>query len=393
MTNKSYIDAYNPEGKNLDVCKKCGICLQKCPVMQMGEEESRAEKHRLQIGEEPLRVLNECTLCFNCDHYCPHGMNPFALIMERLAEKVVRSGDGIPDKLKYLFGGYSKPSVFSDVYQGLSDDEKAVLDQWEVPPPKSKEVLFIGCTGREFPLKIEKSTVLKSLPKYGPRDACCGDICSRYGDFDILTQTADRTLKMFEKLEVERLVCYCGGCANIFLNVWTKYLDVSLPFKIISIWEWLWEKVQNESLQIQQTIGMKFALTDACYCTEMGDNFLQAIRGLHYAAGIEIVELQNNQYHNLCCGAMGMARDNKDYMTPFKIAEKKVKQVIDTQVSDLAYYCVGCYPTLVDGCKNSGIKTHYSLDYILWALGDELTTEVENKLSIQKDLIVKRMLE
>jgi Fe-S oxidoreductase len=390
--HRSYIDAFNPEGKDLDVCKNCGVCLQKCPVMQMEKKESLAEKHRLQNGEEPLRVLNECTLCFNCNHYCPHGLNPFALIMERMAQKVVKSGNGIPENLQYLFTGHGNTSVFADIYQMLSDKENAILDKWEVPPPQSREVLFIGCIGREIPLKIENSKVLKSLPKYGPRNACCGDLCFRYGDFNIFSQTVNRTSELFEELRTKRLICYCGGCTNTFKNIWKDYLGVTLPFEIISIWEWLWEKVQSKSLHIQKKFSMKVALTDSCYSTELGDNFLQSVRGLHHAAGIEIVELKNNQYNNLCCGAMGMARDHTDFSAPFSIARKKVKQVTDTQATDLAYYCPGCYLTLADTCKNAGIKTHYSLDYILSALGDEFSVEMEDKLSIQSSLIVKKLL-
>ena len=52
--------------------------------MQMGKEESRAEHARLRNGEETLRVLKECTFCYNCNRYCPHGLNPLALIITAL---------------------------------------------------------------------------------------------------------------------------------------------------------------------------------------------------------------------------------------------------------------------------------------------------------------------
>ena len=87
MARKTYIDAFDPEGKSRNVCEKCGLCLQECPVMKMEKAESQAEMGRLLKGQETERVLNECTFCFSCNHYCPQGLRPYALIMERAAEK------------------------------------------------------------------------------------------------------------------------------------------------------------------------------------------------------------------------------------------------------------------------------------------------------------------
>ena len=65
MANKTYLDAFDPDGQSRNVCEACGLCLQQCPVMKMGKEESRAEIGRLLRGQETQRVLNECTFCFN----------------------------------------------------------------------------------------------------------------------------------------------------------------------------------------------------------------------------------------------------------------------------------------------------------------------------------------
>lgn len=43
------------------------------------EAESQAEMGRLLRGEDPELLLNECTFCFGCTHYCPHGLKPYAI--------------------------------------------------------------------------------------------------------------------------------------------------------------------------------------------------------------------------------------------------------------------------------------------------------------------------
>jgi ferredoxin len=44
MANKTYIDAFDPEGKSGSVCEKCGLCLQQCPVMKMEKAACREQR-------------------------------------------------------------------------------------------------------------------------------------------------------------------------------------------------------------------------------------------------------------------------------------------------------------------------------------------------------------
>ena len=88
MESKAFIDAFDPEEKSEDICQYCGLCLQQCPVMKMQKAESQAEIRRLIKGQVTQRVLDECTFCSSCNYYCPHGLRPFVLIMERALETI-----------------------------------------------------------------------------------------------------------------------------------------------------------------------------------------------------------------------------------------------------------------------------------------------------------------
>jgi Fe-S oxidoreductase len=390
MASKSYIDAFDPEGKSSSICTNCGICLQKCPVMQMDKDESKSEMANLLSGTEPKRVLNECTFCFSCNSYCPHGLRPYALIMERLAEKIRKLDKGIPPYIDYYMTGKGDSNVFWDVYDSLSKNEKEILDRWQVIPPRSKEVLFIGCTGRQIPQEIEKSKVLEELPKYGPRTACCGDLSYRFGDHRTFSETVERTRQLLTGLDTERLVCYCGSCANSLGNIWPNYHGVKLPFEVVSIWEWLWEKVQKGELKAKRNISKKMAITDSCYSSELGDRFYEAIRGLHETAGIEVIELKNNRYDNLTCGAVSIVRNNFDYMEGVKEARKKIAQVRESGAGDIACYCPACFGQLRIGAQRAGLKLHYSLEEILWAFGDEYTVPLETRVAQQTELVTQK---
>ena len=357
----------------------------------MDKEEARAEHARLRNGEETLRVLKECTFCYNCNKYCPHGLNPLALIMERIAENIKQTRKAVPEYLRYLFTGHGETSVFADAYKLLPDTERAVLDTWERYPSKSDEVLFVGCIGREIPYGIEQSSALKTLPKYAPRDACCGELPFRMGDFKAFTQTVERTSGLFEGLKTDRLICYCGSCSHSFNNIWREYLDAKPPFEIITVWEWLWEKVQQGELKVQRKIERKVALTDSCYASELGDRFFEAVRGLHEAAGMEVVELSNNRYDNLCCGMPSIIRNNFDIFEPIRVAEKKIEQVQEAKVSDVFCYCPGCFMQLGRPAKNAGMETHYSLEEILWALGDDYPVPLRKRTKVQGKLFMEKL--
>ena len=129
MLSTTYLDAFIPEGTDQNECIKCGVCLQNCPVMKMSQEESEAEITRLINGEETERVLNECTFCFSCNHYCPNGLKPYNLIMERMATKNRENNVELPPFISYMINGKDEPGFFNEQYETAPVENKAVLQK------------------------------------------------------------------------------------------------------------------------------------------------------------------------------------------------------------------------------------------------------------------------
>ena len=371
MVSTSYLDGFIPEGTDQNECIKCGICLQNCPVMKMSQEESEAEIARLANGEEPKRVLNECTFCFSCNHYCPNGLKPYNLIMERMAAKNQENNVELPPFISYMINGRNEPGFFNDQYDAAPAENKTILQKWYEIPSKAKDTLYIGCYGRTIPFGIENSKTLESLPKYGPRDTCCGEIPHRFGDYQSFSEIADKTYRRLSFLETDRLVCYCGSCANYFGNVWPNCHGLKLPFEIISLYEWLWEQYQAGALKIQKKVARDIVISDSCYASELGDRFIDSVRELHEAAGMNVVELENNKYDSLCCGFASMIRGNHDPSGVTPEAKKKVDQILATQINDVSVNCPGCMGSLSQVVKGSNIKIHFAISEILLAFGDD----------------------
>ncbi len=373
MVSKSYIDAFDPGGKSSEACIDCGECLQRCPVMQMGGEESREEIGRLLAGEEPRRVLDECTFCYSCNSFCPHGLRPYNLIMERMTASNRERGVEVPPYWSYMMTGKGEAGYFFDIYKTLPEEDQAILDKWSVPPPAAKDTLFIGCYGRTVCNQLEHSRTLAGLPKYGPREACCGEIPHRFGDYGYFSELVERTRGMLESLDTERLVCYCGSCSNYLGNVWPDYHGVELPFPVISLYEWLWEKYKAGELAIQRRFDKDIAISDSCYTSELGDGYYEAIRGLHEAAGLRPVELANNRYDSLCCGFACGIRNGYDQAQVAVEAQKKLDQILATQAGEVSVNCPGCWAGVTGAAAAAGqdLKVRFAINGILRAFGDE----------------------
>lgn len=381
MTANSYIDAFIPTGASDKACVNCGICLQKCPVMKMDAEESKKEMARLLSDEPTQRVLNECTFCYSCNSYCPQGLRPYNLIMERMVAKNQESGIPRPKSLDYMMTGKSEAGYFFDQYKNAPPEDKTILDRWSVVPPKSEDTLFVGCYGRTIPQRLEHSKVLKDLPKFGPREACCGEIPHRFGDYAYFTELVERTRKTLEALNTGRLVCYCGSCANYLGNIWPKDHGVKLPFQVISLYEWLWEKYSAGEIAVERKFSNTIAVSDSCYTSELGDGFYEAIRGLHQAVGMQTVELADNRNDSRCCGFSCGIRNNYDQSQVAIEAAKKLDQIMATQVDEVSVNCPGCWVGITGAAQaaKQELKVRFAISDFLWAFGDDGPKKAQQK--------------
>ena len=66
-------------------------------------------------------------------------------------------------------------------------------------------------------------------------------------------------------------------------------------------------------------------------------------------------------------------------------------QVLNTKVDDLNCYCPGCYVQLRGAARRSNIKTHYALEEILWAFGDEHPVPLEERAAKQIRLVIEKV--
>ena len=344
----------------------------------MDKSEAQSAIKALIRGEDVPRVFGECSYCFNCNRYCPEGLRPYELILQRTLER----RKSVPAIFKYLFNGMNTPNMFQDIYSYLNKKENDILDKWSVPPKPAKEILWIGCIGKMSCLDIESSNVLQSLPKFGPRDLCCGELAYRLGSWDMYSRTVERTLERFSELKIERMVCYCGSCYNYFSNILPKVYGKKLPFELISMYQWMQEKVKIGDLTLKKPLHFRAALHESCYITELEEEFPEALRNLYRAAGMDIVELEHHGKNNLTCGMMSFARGINPVTSLFREQRRKYREVKNAGVNQIALNCPGCFISMSFTNFLFGKKIRYMPDELLAAYGDNITKPLSKRIKL-----------
>ncbi|MHA1343516.1 MAG: (Fe-S)-binding protein [Promethearchaeota archaeon] len=388
---KNYIDCCD-----WSKCTKCGICLMECPVLKLDKEEAVFEIQQLLDGKKAPKVFKKCTLCFNCNQYCPEGLRVHELILQRILEN--RNGK-IKYYLMYMVNGMPGGSLFQDYYSQMTVEERKILEKWsELPPPDSEDVLWVGCMGKMLCKDIDNSKVLKELPKFGPKDICCGELAYRLVGWDVYVNVIEKALKRFEQLKIKRLVCYCASCYNFLGNILPKVYGKSLPFDLISMYEWLLEKVEAGELELVKPLKYKkgIAVSESCYVSELGLKFQENLRKIYKLAGANLVELPHHGNNNLSCGMVSIGRNMSLIKGALKTSKAKRKDLKKAGVKDIALNCPGCYL----GLKGTNFfklpwyrikKLHFMSDELLEAFGDQLETPLSKKVgSILKILVKKR---
>lgn len=381
-----------------DKCTLCGECMMQCPVLKLEKEEAVSEIELLLKGKPAPNVFKKCTLCFNCNNYCPEDLRPHELILQRVIEN--RKGK-IKNYLLYMVNGMPGGDMFNDYYSKMNEEEKGILKNWaEIPPSGTNEILWVGCLGKIICKDLDNSKILKDLPKFGPTDICCGELAYRLVGWDCYTDVVERTLKRFEKLEIKRMVCYCASCYNFFVNILPEVYGKKLPFELISMYEWLVEKVEAGELEVKKPLSYKkgIAISESCYVSELGEDFQEKLRKIYKITGANLVELPHQGDKNLSCGMVSIGRNMSLIKGALRTSRAKRKDLKRSGVKDIALNCPGCYL----GLKGTNYfklpwkkirNLHYMPDELLEAFGDDVETPLASRMGgILKTLLKKKGL-
>ncbi|MBU2552118.1 MAG: (Fe-S)-binding protein [Proteobacteria bacterium] len=378
----SYIDAFRDED-----CIECGDCLSGCKYMDLDAEEAVEGVRRLRAGADWGPYLDRCVFCAQCNLRCPVDAQPAALILERLRERRRDLGH-LPGFFAYYLNGMerlgSSENYFKDIYLASNPEAKKIIDEWS-EPKQGDDLLWCGCGNRINPQNIEHSKILADLPKFGGVSDCCGVNAAKTGLYDTARHVTDNLIERLSQCRFKRLVVSCGSCQEHFRLIWPAYFGQEFPFEVISLYEYIDEQMAKGKFSVQRTVGLEAALSDACYGHLFGEKYLGTVRRLCQAVGIDTVPLAHQGADTACCGVAGFAR-NLDAAGVLEAMKIKAGDIRQSGRDNVLHYCMGCH-TITS--MTYRVKSHYLLDKVLWALGDEMTSSIFIPKSVREKAVMK----
>jgi len=319
-------------------CDFCGRCFNECPVLQLPLKQAQAAIRAL-VRSEDSEVLTRCTGCMACNSLCPQGANPHTLIVSRWRARYEK--EGIPVRASLVLP-YQQPNLYTLLAGKLPEDEKALVRQWEdnwKHPGKHDTMLYAGCNILLQPFLLD-SKLFKDIPVFGSTHLCCGEPLYRMGCWDAERVVAQRLKEEFSRMGFKKLVVPCLAGYHIFKHVYPKVFDVTLDFDVISIEEWLLDRVQNGAIEIAP-LGKTAVIHDNCWPKASGEVCFDTTRALLERLGVTVIEPPHTREEALCCGmCAGAARFA--LLDILRAAKARLCE-FDAIKADMAIdYCGGC---------------------------------------------------
>jgi Fe-S oxidoreductase len=352
-----------------DRCNFCGRCLSECPVLQWPLERARKEIHAL-IEDRDSEALARCTGCMACNSICPQDANPHTLIVNRWEERYRK--EGIPYAAGLVLP-YQEPKVYTVAAAKLPEDEQALVRQWKrnLLKPQCDTMIYAGCNVLLMPFLMD-SALFDDVPIFGSLDLCCGEPFYRMGCWDAARAAAKHVQEEFDRMRLKKVIVPCLAGYHLFKYVHPEVLDVHIKAEVVSMEDWLLERIANGQLRLKP-LNQSAVLHDNCWPKASGENLFAKVRDLLRLAGVTVIEPEHTRERALCCGmCAGAARLRlRDIVAT---ARRRLKE-FDRAGADMAIdYCGGCdwLFSLVDQMSLSSFKTprYHILEVIQRAAGE-----------------------
>jgi len=271
-------------------CDFCGRCFAECPVLQMPLEQAQSEIRKL-VESGNFVALDYCTGCMACNTICPQDANPHTLIMQAWGAHYRKQG--VPSSA-HLVLPYQKGNLHRAAQELMPEDERALLRQWEENwhnPPDCDVMMYAGCNMMLLPFVLD-SPLYADIPIFGSLDICCGEPFYRMGCWEAAKAAANNVRGEFQRMGLKKIVVPCLACYHLFNYVYPHILDVPLDVEVISIEDWLCERIANGKLHVSP-LNETVTLHDNCWPKASGDAFFDKVRELLGFIGVSVVEMEH----------------------------------------------------------------------------------------------------
>ncbi len=365
-----------------DLCDRCGICFERCPVLELPREEAKQELNILMSGDaDKSLVLQNCVTCNACEFTCPQGANPFGLILQRYEEMLKR--DGLPYIAKFIFPNEPE-NMWSNIRLLVGDDELSLMRSWEenLKQPR-KEVLLTGFYNNLVPFISQTSLLDELKPAIVGSDSMfgIGEDAYRIGFFEETERLGRLAKQHFEAMGVEKMYCFMVVEACMFTDILPKKFGIDFDFEVELLDSWLLDRIKSGKIELTRKLGKKVTVHDNCCGRYVGGTLPDTTREIVEQVGCKVVEMQHNRDDALCCGWAGTVctlfgpTSGNPLHTLLNLMQSlylRMQEAEATGAEILVVPCPGCYSflSLIKVLTNSKLDVYLPIELVQMATGE-----------------------
>lgn len=366
-----------------DLCDRCGLCLQQCPVLQLPLAEAQKDIIALISGETAFSLAYQwCTTCYTCDLLCPLQANPYELILERWHEE--HQSKGISAIAKLVF-----PNVPANIWAStralMSKDELALIYAWEENLRRRKRVMLLTGFYTNLMPYIAATSLLDELkPSIAGFEGfwgCGGDIY-KLGMLEHVEATGNMLHQKFVDLGVEKLYCFMSAEAMMLSQVLPERFGIDFSFCSPEPLDyWILDRLKRGKIEVKQRLGKVVTVHDSCLSKYRGGKLQEVVRETMDYIGCRIVEMEHNRKTALCCGwaatiptLHGAISGNPLHTLLYLLHSLylRLQEAEATGAEVVVVNCHACYLflSLIKALTNSKLDIYLSFELVQLAAGE-----------------------
>jgi Fe-S oxidoreductase len=354
----------------LILCTKCHLCNTDCPVCDYRVTQGpfgigKAFYYALkwsQFNNELRDLVYSCTTCGKCEITCKHVSMalPLVDIFEKAREFlfVEKMIGPMPDQRNVIKNIFRKGNPWGYPPQERTKWAEGLDIKFASKENKVEVLYYVGCTSSYDPqaqkIAMSLSKILKKAEvNFGilEKEQSSGSEAKRMGETGLFEHLAEGNLKMFEEAEIHYIVT---GDPHDFYSICREYPKSGNKLKVEHSTQFLNRLLEGGKLELSSKMEKTVTYHDPCYLGRRSEVFEEPRKLIEKIPGIHFVEMEKCKENSDCCG-MGGGRMwmevPKGLVSSQTIAERRVKQALDTGAEILLTACPFCKITLTDAVK------------------------------------------
>lgn len=342
-------------------CSQCGFCQSVCPLFAVSLRPAfnargkmmvlkEALRGNLELDEQVVDSIFQCTACANCSHNCPSGVE-VPTIIKAARQEMARAGSCHPAfvGLQKVLAGQGNIYAEED-----SPDFARPLNQ------PADYVYFVGCVGN-YREEDASEIVLGLLDRLELNytlidEVCCGGVLQDLG-LQAVPALAQANLERILATGAHTVITGCPYCARSFLER-SEYQPLrDRGVKVLVLSQLL------AQLELPVSTSQRVTYHDPC---DLGRHcgIYQEPRAVIGKIAPNFVELAHNRDQALCCGAGGGMRGAYP-KNSLAMARRRLEEVEQAGAEILLTDCNSCVHNLRNAkLRKQKIQIYTLAEYI-----------------------------